>query len=359
MAEYSDAHIFLAEKHGFGDSQPYLRVLRFLMTPAQAEMVAQLPGSPEEVAQKMGLELTAVKENLELLHRKGVVVPRDYKSPDYYMFCKYAERLWEVTESLMGLELYTEAETKELFRLWDDWKRTDYADMTAQRWHNLKAMGIHGLRIVPAYRALLDIPEVLPYEDAREIVRVQPLITVVSCSCRKHMRVIGNPCSKSEADPNCLQFAKSAEYSLSRGHGRQISVDEAMAILDRNEEDGLVHVWVNSAKVEAAMPYALCSCCRCCCTVWHYADIRQVSNDEVFAKSRYEARVDPELCNGCQDCVDRCQFDAIEMQRVEGSKRLKAVVDPEKCWGCGVCTLVCEPDALKMHLVRPPEHIPA
>jgi electron transport complex protein RnfB len=359
VAKHIDPYSILTEKHGFGDSQPYLRVLRFLMTPEQAEMVVRLPGSPEEVAQASGLELATVKENLELLHRKGVVVPRDYKNPDSYMFCKYAERLWEVTESLMGLELYTEAETKELFQLWDEWKRTDYADMTAERWHNLKAMGIQGLRVVPAYKAIADIPDILPYEDPREMVRVQPLITVVSCSCRKHMKMVGTPCSKSDSDANCLQFAKSAEYSLSRGHGRRISVDEAIAILDNNEDDGLVHQWINHAKVAAAQPYALCSCCRCCCTVWHAADIRQVPNDEIFAKSRYEARVDTELCTGCQDCLDRCQFDAIEMRRPEGSKRLKAVVDPEKCWGCGVCTLVCQPEALRMHLVRPPEHIPA
>ena len=357
--EHSDAYTSLAAKHGFEHSQRYLRVLRFLMTPLQAEIVARLPGSPEEVAQKTSLELAAVRENLEQLHRKGVVVPKDYKTPGYYMFCKYAERLWEVTESLMGLDIYTEAEMRHLFHLWDEWKQTDYADMTAQRWHNLKAMGIHGLRIVPAYKAISDIPGTLPYEDPREIVRVQPLITVVSCSCRKHMRVMDRPCRKTVLDATCLQFAKSAEYSLSRGHGRRISVDEAIAILDKNEEDGLVHQWINNARVEATQPYALCSCCRCCCTVWHYADIRQVPNDEIFAKSRFEARIDPALCNGCQDCVDRCQFDAIEMKKVQDSKRLKAVVDTEKCWGCGVCTLACPTEALRMHLVRAPEHIPS
>jgi electron transport complex protein RnfB len=220
-------------------------------------------------------------------------------------------------------------------------------------------MGIHGLRIVPAYKAILDSPEVLPHEDAREIVRVQPLITVVSCSCRRHMGMMGRPCSKTAAEANCLQFAKSAEYSLSRGHGRRISVDEAMAIVDSNEEDGLVHSWMNHSRVEAAQPYALCSCCRCCCTVWHYADLRQVPNDAIFAKSRYEARVDEDLCTGCEDCVGRCQFDAIEMYELDGTKQWKAAIDPAKCWGCGVCNLVCPSEALSMHLVRPPEHIPA
>ena len=100
-------------------------------------------------------------------------------------------------------------------------------------------------------------------------------------------------------------------------------------------------------------------CCRCCCTIWHAADIRNVPNDAVFARSRYEARVDTSLCIGCEDCLERCQFDAIEMRKVEGSEQLQAVVDPRKCWGCRVCTLICEPRALRMHLVRPPEHIPA
>ena len=359
MADQKDAYTVLAERHGFSNSESYLRVLRFLMTPEQAEMVTLLPSSPEEVAQKTGADLATVKKELELLHRKGVAVPKDYKNPDYFIFCKYAERLWEVSESLMGVDIYSEEEMSQLFHLWEEWKKTDYADMTAERWHNLKAMGINGLRIVPAYKAILDSPEILPHEDPREIVRVQPLVTVVSCSCRKHKKMIGTPCRKSDSDANCLQFAKSAEYSLSRGHGRRISVDEAIAIVDKNEEEGLVHQWMNHSKIEAAQPYALCSCCRCCCTVWHAADIRQVPNDEVFAKSRYEARVETELCNGCQDCIDRCQFDAIEMQKVEGSKRMKAVVDPDKCWGCGVCAIVCQPQALRLHLVRPPEHIPA
>jgi len=358
MAEHKDPHKTLAEKHGFTDSQTYLRVLRFLMTSEQAEIVTMLPGSSHDVAKKSGMELSAITKNLAELHRKGVILPSDYKTSDIYMFCKYAERLWEVTESLMGLDLYTNEETGELFNLWEEWKKTDYADMTAKRWYSLQEAGIHGLRIVPAYASIKSIPEILPHENAREMVRVQPLITVVSCSCRKHMNMTGQPCRKSDSDANCLQFAKSAEYSLSRGHGRRVSADEAMAILDRNEEEGLVHQWMNHSKVAAAQPYALCSCCRCCCTIWHAADIRQVPNDAVFAKSRYEAQVDADLCIGCEDCVDRCQFDAIAMQdNVKGDYR--AVVDPDKCWGCGVCTVICAPEALTMKIVRPPEHIPA
>ncbi len=359
MVKGSDSYIVLAEKHGFGSSERYLKVLRFLMTREQADMAACLPGSPEEVAGRTGLKLDAVRQGLEGLYKKGIVLPRDHQKRDYYWFSKHAERMWEVTESLMGMDIYSEAETRRLFELWDDWKETDYADHSAARWLELKAAGIQALRIVPAYKSILNSPEILPSEDVREIVRVQPLIAVVSCSCRKHGAMMGRPCLKSPTDTNCLQFAKAAEYSLGRGHGRRLSADEAIAILDQNEEEGLVHQWMNYDRVEAASPYALCSCCKCCCVIWHAADMRRVPSDAIFARSRYEARIEAELCVGCQECLDRCQFDAIEMQRVAGSDQVQARVDPERCWGCGVCTLSCKAEALRMYLVRPPDHIPA
>ena len=95
-------------------------------------------------------------------------------------------------------------------------------------------------------------------------------------------------------------------------------------------------------------------------------DMLNESIGHVWAKSRFEAVVDRDKCTGCQDCVDRCQFDAIEMVRVKtattkkGKKgKLKSIIDPEKCWGCGVCVLACdEANAMSMKTVRPPEHIP-
>ena len=77
-----------------------------------------------------------------------------------------------------------------------------------------------------------------------------------------------------------------------------------------------------------------------------------------YAKSRFEAQNDLGTCDGCQDCIERCQFDALTMEKVEGHRKLKAIVDPENCMGCGVCVLACEPGSLKMAIVRPPEHIP-
>ena len=54
------------------------------------------------------------------------------------------------------------------------------------------------------------------------------------------------------------------------------------------------------------------------------------------------AVVDPNLCEGCEDCVDMCPVEAISM--VDG----KAVVDAEECTECQACIDPCPNDAITM-----------
>ena len=55
-----------------------------------------------------------------------------------------------------------------------------------------------------------------------------------------------------------------------------------------------------------------------------------------------KAKVDQQLCTGCQACLKHCRFGAIKFQ--DG----KIQTDPLACEGCGVCAFVCPEDAIKL-----------
>jgi len=56
----------------------------------------------------------------------------------------------------------------------------------------------------------------------------------------------------------------------------------------------------------------------------------------------YNAKIDPELCIQCGDCVDRCPMDAI----AEFDETVEVTAD--KCVGCGVCVSVCPEGAIDL-----------
>jgi NAD-dependent dihydropyrimidine dehydrogenase PreA subunit len=216
----------------------------------------------------------------------------------------------------------------------------------------------HG-RIVPAYKAIKDLPGVLPCENYPELLKAQDLIAVTPCSCRYRLAAVGKPCAhynKEDERWTCIQFGRGAEYAIKRGSGKKLSLGEALDLSDHIEDEGLMHVWTNDTNMTGII--TSCQCCRDCCMSYVPLEMTNLPHTLRWAKSRYQAYTELAECTGCQVCIDRCPFDAIEMKRLPGEKKMKAVVDPEKCFGCAVCVTGCKPKALKMKVVRPPEHIP-
>ncbi|MFO7883303.1 MAG: ATP-binding protein [Desulfobacteraceae bacterium] len=56
-----------------------------------------------------------------------------------------------------------------------------------------------------------------------------------------------------------------------------------------------------------------------------------------FFKGGSIARIDPDICTQCGDCLERCQFDAISED---------FIIDPITCEGCGVCVYFCPEKAI-------------
>ena len=60
------------------------------------------------------------------------------------------------------------------------------------------------------------------------------------------------------------------------------------------------------------MHWGDCYCCDCCCE-----NLYPVTRDkrwDLMTPNRFLAVVDEEKCTGCEECVERCPFEAIEMK---------------------------------------------
>ena len=194
------------------------------------------------------------------------------------------------------------------------------------------------LRTIPVGASLTLELEVLPYEQAEALVREHSKFGVAECVCRQHQDVLGHRCDKPME--TCLSFGSGVDFYVRHRMGREITQDEALAILARAEEDGLV--LQPSASEKAAF---ICCCCGCCCGV--LANLKRHPNPAQFVHSAFVAVLDQELCSGCELCLDRCQMQALAS--ADGA----VVLDTGRCIGCGLCVTACPDKALV--LMRKPE----
>lgn len=180
-----------------------------------------------------------------------------------------------------------------------------------------------------------DLEQVIPYKRARSIIMKNPdRIVALDCPCRAAMET---PCLPLDV---CLIVGDPFASFVHEHHperSRFITRDEAIQIL--KEEDGRGHVhhaFFKDAMLERF--YAICNCCECCCGAMH----AHQNGVPMLASSGYVSQVDETLCIGCEDCVDYCQFSALEV--LDGLNHIIY----EKCMGCGVCVDKCPQDALAL-----------
>ncbi|MBS4023583.1 MAG: 4Fe-4S binding protein [Dethiobacter sp.] len=341
----------LAEKMGFSDSKRLIAVLEHSMSSEQAVIADALPGSPAEVAEKTGVAVETVKAELEDLFFKGVVFPRG--SLDKRENYRFAREIIQLHDAVQASGQLDPKKDKRLFELWHDFCINE---MYPHLVHFSKALPQAPARVIPAYEAIKGLPDVQPWENFKEILKAQSLIAVTPCSCRFRTTAIEEHCDYCDevGEWKCIQFGKGAQYVIERGSGRQISLDEALKLADKAEEEALVHIGAYDNNMHFNTS---CQCCKDCCEMFVAMNENDGDLSRIYAKSRFAAFVAEEDCNGCQNCLERCQFDAIDM--VRSGKKYKAVVDLEKCYGCGVCVLKCDTGALTFKAIHPPEYIPA
>ena len=97
-----------------------------------------------------------------------------------------------------------------------------------------------------------------------------------------------------------------------QGYHRLVTKEEAYEILQRAEDNGLVHEINQTPGFEDAT--AICNCCGCSCFALRIGELFRTPR---AIRSNYIARVDKEKCVACGQCVENCQTNALKL----GQKR--------------------------------------
>jgi NAD-dependent dihydropyrimidine dehydrogenase PreA subunit len=340
----------LATMVGAPGSKRFARVLEAMMTPDEALILLELKDwtPAEAIAKKFNLSVEKLQSKLDDMEHRQIIRknPMGYITPQNIVAFHHGSVGW------LPEELHAK-----VYRLWGDFFFAEWRDILVDGFEKRKATGAPaGHRVIPAHKALMMSPKILPeqllwYEDMDQVLKRSERISFMMCGCRGLWRKCDNPIE------TCLQVVyKTPGVRKEPPHyikpPKDVSYEEAIASIHDFEDRGLVHIPLNTSTGDM-----YCSCCDDCCMVINPLLYRNKVH-EILSPSRFRAVIDQNLCSGCQTCVGRCKFDAIEMQPVPGSKKMKAVINKEHCLGCGVCVITCKKNALTLELVRAPDHIP-
>jgi len=299
-----------------------MEILRDLFTEEEAEIMLHLRPSPETVsavAGRMGRDEKELGEQLCDMSRRGLILRfRVSQEEALYFLAPWVVGIWEFQVKNLNsenIQLYEKYHNEALV---PERRRSKTA----------------GFRVIPVEEEVQANPDVETSEKVSEIIESSTRFAVADCICRKEAELFGHACDRLlEA---CMMFDMGADYYIENGLGREITKEEARGILEKAEEDGLVHHSSN----HLGKKVFICNCCGCCCKALGH--VTRHGNPDAIARSNYYAVIDPDDCNGCELCIERCQVDAIQLEDDVASE------NRETCIGCGLCISACPVECISL-----------
>ena len=167
--------------------------------------------------------------------------------------------------------------------------------------------GVNFMRVMPVMSAIENNSHAASYDELTTIIENAKAISVGPCSCRRSRRLMGEGCGHLEEDmcmyidDNAISFSKNGEHRL-------ISKEEAYEILQRAEDNGLVHDVNQSPGFDGVT--AICNCCGCSCYALRITELFRAPEG---VRSNFIAKVNKDNCVACGQCVENCQPNAVRL----------------------------------------------
>jgi len=303
----------------------FIRLLSLQLTEAEARLALKIRttgGTLDEIAERSGIKKEKVLKMLHRMADKGSVFYEPGDDPTYRIITMAAPGwietgLWGGIKYPFSVELAKAI--NEVLKEWSDEKLCKL-----------------GFPFAPVWAAVDALPEGTdPSLSLTEAIKNEGHWSVSACPCRLSQWIAdpGNHCEHMlEA---CIHTGGQSRWVVKHGLGRELTYEELVELLKTLSKDGLVHT--------LNIQNCICNCCSDCCGIFH----GQNQGHKVFVPTPFIPEVNEEVCNNCNDCVERCPVTAIKAANEDEFEEAVSI-DHDTCIGCGVCVVTCKPNALRL-----------
>lgn len=273
------------------------------MAEVALSMGVRVPMRAEEIAKKCGKSLERTQQLLDEMSMVGLLEynwenPQRLKQYVLPMFVPGCAEFMNMNKEQVEAH-------PEIARFFYEMSRLPLEKVTPHVPMGGAGIGMH---VIPVEKAITSEQKSVSIEHISHwLKKYEGKYAVGACSCRRSRRILGEGCGHLE-DEMCIGLGDMADYLVETNKGRRIDYDEVMEILKRAEENGLVHQITNIDGEDKI--FALCNCCVCSCYALRTS---QLFNTPNLSRSAYVARVEPENCVACGQCVEYCPSGAVKL----------------------------------------------
>ena len=313
-------------------TETYLDYLSLMYDPEIAKLVLPLPVFPKTIslvrfAKSVGMDKTELMKKVEDLTERGFIIKlgKSYAQP---MPLFVYDIPFILKKNIEHQDVKKFAELSRKFFVDDKYYNT---------WQTSRK-GTPRFRVLTVSEEVESEKEIVPIEEVYKIIDKWDDFAIIPCPCRQRTEVEGiRKCKDKYPIHNCTLLGPYAKAVLEMNDPdiKSATSEEIKTLTKEAAEIGLVHCTDNQAENTTI----LCACCECCCGM--IGGLTRFDNPRAIARANFISKVDEELCVACGTCLERCKFEAIEIND-------KAVINPDKCVGCGLCAVTCPEGALSM-----------
>jgi ferredoxin len=318
-----------------------IRILKHVFTPNEAELVLYLSfrfQSVEKIfskARKVIESKQALERVLQCILKKGGIEVKSENGISYYRCIPLIVGMYELQHNRLTPEFIQ-----------------DFNDYVSDRAFGVEFIStkLPQMRTIPIKKSIEPTHTISTYDEIFSLLEdSKGPFAILECTCRKKKSMEGKVCKVTDRKETCLCIGEMSHVLSDMNAGRIISKEEAISILEENQNEGLVLQPSNTRDVDF-----ICSCCGCCCGILRMQ--KRLPKPIHYWTSNFYATIETSTCKGCGICEAKCHVNAIRTLK----KHEHAIIDLDRCIGCGICVSICPTTSIalekKQNETAPPQN---